>query len=160
VCINKKKLNGGITMKNKKLGITLLTLAVFTSGVQAENEKRSRKGVYQAKTPWPLAPVEDAVVGAGSAAAEIVTVGHANTGNAPTGLAVAVPDAIPGVSAARADKNSETNASQEKQTTSKRQRKEERERKSETKSTKSKRERESKTKKSESRKKQRKTSSQ
>jgi len=85
-------------MKNKKLGIALLTLAVFTTARTEDKE------LYQPKTPWPFAPFEDAAVGATSTAAEIVTVGHADTGNAPTGLVVAIPDAVPGVSAARADK--------------------------------------------------------
>lgn len=86
----------------KKLAIALLTVAVVAN-VQARrsNDDNDRSGLYQPKTPWPLAPVEDAVVGAGSTTAEIVTLGHADTGNAPTGLVVAAPDAIPGVSYAR-----------------------------------------------------------
>lgn len=103
-------------MKNKNLGITLLTLAVFTTTQTAEQ----KQGAYEPQTPWPIRPFEDAVVGAGSTVAEVVTVGNAHTGNAPTGLAVAVPDAIPGVSAARTEKTSRSqkNRSQTSQSSS------------------------------------------
>ncbi len=76
----------------KKLSVVLLAFAA--GQVQA-------KDVYQPKTPWPFAPFEDAAVGAGSVTAEVVTAGHADTGNGASGLAVAVPDAVPGVSYAR-----------------------------------------------------------
>lgn len=99
----------------KKLAIALLTVAVVAA-VEAKKQKNNNdSGVYQPRTPWPFAPVEDAVVGAGATTAEIVTVGHADTGNAPSGLAVAVPDAVPGVSYARSkDSNDETSTSRKK----------------------------------------------
>lgn len=107
-------------MKNKKLGIALLTFAVFAN-IHAESEKRSRKGLYQpasADTLVIIPGVEDAVVGAGSTVAEIVTLGHANTGNAPTGLVVAVPDLLPGVAKARKDSNSEESCPRKQKTKS------------------------------------------
>jgi hypothetical protein len=105
-------LKKGEKMKNKKLGIALLTLAVFTS-IQTKNEKRSREGLYQPASTDAVIIVpgiEDAVVGAGSTVAEIVTLGHANTGNAPTGLLVAVPDVF-GAAKARKDSNSDKSCS-------------------------------------------------
>ncbi len=103
-------------MKNKKLALALLTLAVVVN-IQAQSEKRSRKGLYQpasADTLVIIPGVEDAVVGAGSTVAEIVTLGHANTGNAPTGLIVAVPDVLPGVAKARKDSNSDESCPSQK----------------------------------------------
>lgn len=98
-------------MKNKKLGIALLTVAVFTN-IQTKSEKRSREGLYQPASTDAviIVPgVEDAVVGAGATVAEIVTLGHANTGNASTGLLVAVPDVF-GAAKVRADKNSDSSS--------------------------------------------------
>ena len=102
-------------MKNKKLGIALLTLAVVVNA-QAESEKRSREGLYQPATTDAviIVPgVEDAVVGAGATVAEIVTLGHANTGNAPTGLLVAVPDVF-GAAKLRQDSDSDESCSSKK----------------------------------------------
>lgn len=72
-------------MKNKKLEVTLLTLAAFTTA----------QGVYEPKTPWPLAPVEDAVVGT----AGVLTLGQTDAD--PSALPMTVVDAVPGVSYAR-----------------------------------------------------------
>ncbi len=102
-------------MKNKKLEIALLAIATFTN-IQAESEKRSREGLYQPASTDAviIVPgVEDAVVGAGATVAEIVTLGHANTGNAPTGLLVAVPDVF-GAAKARQDKDSNGSCSSKK----------------------------------------------
>jgi len=81
-------------MKNKILGMTLLTLAIFTN-IQAKNEK----GGYQPKSPWPLVVVEDAVVGT----AGVVTLGQTDAN--PTALPMTAVDAIPGVSYARTKDN-------------------------------------------------------
>jgi len=107
-------------MKNKKLGIALLTFAVFTN-IQAKSEKHSREGFYQPASTDAviiIPGIEDAVVGAGATVAEIVTFGHANTGNAPTGLLVAVPDVF-GASKARADKDSDSKKRVKKEKTKK-----------------------------------------
>lgn len=80
-------------MKNKKLGIALLTFAVFTT----------TQGVYEPKTPWPLAPVKDAVVGT----AGVITLGQTDAD--PSALPMTVPDAIPGVSYARTKDNCDSN---------------------------------------------------
>ena len=85
-------------MKNKKLGIALLTLAVFTN-VQTKDKARSREGVYQPKTPWPLVVVEEVAVGT----AGVITLGQTDAD--PTALPMAIPDAIPGVSYARTKDN-------------------------------------------------------
>jgi len=86
--------NEGVKMKNKILGMTLLTLAIFTN-IQAKNEK----GGYQPKSPWPLVVVEDAVVGT----AGVVTLGQTDAN--PTALPMTAVDAIPGVSYARTKDN-------------------------------------------------------
>lgn len=90
-------------MKNKKLGIALLTLAVFTT-----TQTKNREGVYQPKTPWPLAPIEDVVVGT----AGVLTFGQTDAN--PSALPMALPDAIPGVSAARANKSSDSESTPKK----------------------------------------------
>lgn len=77
----------------KKLSIVLLTFAA--------GQVEAKKDLYQPKSPWPFAPVEDAAVGV----AGVVTLDHVEVGSgdqsAASGLLVAVPDAVPGVSYAR-----------------------------------------------------------
>ena len=82
-------------MKNKKLGLALLTLAVFTNA----RATRQDREVYQPKSPWPLVVVEDAVVGT----AGVLTLGQTDAD--PTALPMTLPDAIPGVSYARTKDN-------------------------------------------------------
>ena len=77
-------------MKNKKLGMALLTVAIFTNAYARQDRK-----VYQPKSPWPLVVVEDVVVGT----AGVLTLGQTDAN--PTALPMAIPDAIPGVSYAR-----------------------------------------------------------
>lgn len=81
----------------KKLSLALLCVAVVAQ-VEARRDKedkdrsrRSENGVYVAKTPWPFAPVEDAVVGT----AGVVTLDQTDAD--PSALAAVVPDAVPGV---------------------------------------------------------------
>ncbi len=76
----------------KKLSIALLCVVTLAK-VQAEKDRsrRSENGVYVAKTPWPIAPIEDAVVGT----AGVVTLDQTDAD--PSALAAVVPDAVPGV---------------------------------------------------------------
>jgi len=82
-------------MKNKKLGIVLLTLAVFTNACAKKEDRK----VYQPKSPWPLVIVEDAVVGT----VGVLTLGQTDAD--PSALPMTLPDAIPGVSYARTKDN-------------------------------------------------------
>jgi len=91
-------------MKNKKLGIALLTLAIFTNA----SAKKDRE-VYQPKSPWPLVVVEDAVVGT----AGLLTLGQTDAD--PSALPMAIPDAIPGVSYARTKDNDSNDEAPKKQ---------------------------------------------
>lgn len=97
----------------KKLSIALLCVVTLTK-VQAESDRtepdrsrRSENGVYVAKTPWPFAPVEDAVVGT----AGVVTLDQTDAD--PSALAAVVPDAVPGVQYKR-NKDLEENRSDKK----------------------------------------------
>lgn len=101
-------------MKNKKLGIALLTLAVFTTTQTKDNSNDSQSDLYNPHAPWPFSVAEDVAVGAGATTAEIVTVGHADTGNASTGLIVAAPDAL-GAQYARKDKSNSKKSSSKAQ---------------------------------------------
>lgn len=75
----------------KNLGLALLCVAVVAT-VEA---KKDNKKAYVPKSPWPLAPVEDAVVGT----AGVLTLGQTDAD--PSALPMTIPDAIPGVSYAR-----------------------------------------------------------
>lgn len=109
----------------KKLSLTLLTVTAIGQ-VQAETD------LYQPRTPWPLAPVEDVVVGT----VGVVTLDHVGSEDesAASGLLVAVPDAVPGVSYARGKNNHDS----EKTTKGKRKRHEGKEKSTKSKSSKSK----------------------
>jgi len=88
----------------KKLSLALLSFAAF-SQVRAESD------LYQPKTPWPIAPFEDAAVGT----VGVVTLNHVGEDeNAASGLAVAVPDAVPGVAYARSKDNDENNSGEKR----------------------------------------------
>jgi hypothetical protein len=87
----------------KKFSIVLLALAA--------GHVQSKKDTYQPTSPWPLAPIEDVVVGV----AGVATLDHVGPEDqsAASGLVVAIPDAIPGVSYARRksnDKSSKNNS--------------------------------------------------
>ena len=89
-------------MKNKKLGIALLTLTIFTNACAKKDS-----GVHQPKSPWPFVVVEDVVVGT----AGVLTLGQTDAD--PTALPMTIPDAIPGVSYARTKDNSDESLSSE-----------------------------------------------